>query len=719
MSLSLKRLSVVLLIGALGMGLLEPTQTAFATPLANPDTQTLHVAPSGSDFSACGSEAQPCATLQYTVNKAVSGSTLLVAAGTYTYTGTPLSPTCYTTSTHPAVLCIIDKHLTMRGGYAPGQWIAPDALANPTIIDGQNTNRGIAVLGTDEDELLASLVLEGFTVQNGLAQGATSGADYETSAYGAGIFANSASLDLEQVILRNNLAIGGNTSTSYGGAGVGAGLAINHTPVGTTCNLSQVLFEGNEARGGQGNDRGGSALGGGFYVYSTILNALDVTLKDNIARAGNTTGVGYDSTGLTADGLGGGATIHVDGDARLQRLVATGNQAIGGNAGVQAGHGQGGALFAETATVMTVTDSTIKNNLSLGGNGQTGGIGGGGAIVTTNSTVFIDRTALVANTAIGGVGTNLRGSAGGGALYFLRFTGSRPASIQNSLIADNYIEMGSGPGDPGGGGGGIWAQGVDLNITHTTFANNRMEAGLAYGLAAIFVNFNAPTPSVANISHCIFSDHQNSNPNYIQAAIYTWSGNTVNFNRSLFAANSKNFGGDGTVNGMATLLSAPAAGYISLGAPYYNYHIRQASPGRDQAVGSTTEIDIDLNSRPENGTPDLGFDEYTPFALYAGNGDGTARLNWSKDAGQLAGGVHHYEVVVTCEAGASPPDQGVCDDTIQAGNTTTIFLTGLTNAKHYTATVYAKDNSGVTIATSSLVNIKPTTQLIYLPLVDK
>ncbi|MDD2695466.1 MAG: hypothetical protein PHD58_06055, partial [Anaerolineales bacterium] len=42
---------------------------------ANSEASTLRVSPTGTDASACGSEASPCRTIQYAVNKAASGDT--------------------------------------------------------------------------------------------------------------------------------------------------------------------------------------------------------------------------------------------------------------------------------------------------------------------------------------------------------------------------------------------------------------------------------------------------------------------------------------------------------------------------------------------------------------------------------------------------------------------------------------------------------------------
>ena len=285
----------------------------YAEPSAavNQSSGVIRVALTGSDVSGCGSVDTPCKSIQYAVNSAASGDTILVAAGTYTYPAVgKLNSECYlyTTTEHPPVVCIRSKHLTMRGGYSTSNWSTADPIANPTVIDGQNQHRGISLIGWSATEAKASLHMTGFTVQNGLAQGHSSGTDYQTGAYGGGMLALQAPIALENVRFVSNRAIGGNTTANGGGPGVGGGLAINRGPDGTVSTLENVVFENNEACGGTGPVRGGSALGGGFLAYYAVLEANHITLTNNTAKAGDSNGSGVYI--WSADALGGGAAIH-------------------------------------------------------------------------------------------------------------------------------------------------------------------------------------------------------------------------------------------------------------------------------------------------------------------------------------------------------------------------------------------------------------------------
>jgi hypothetical protein len=202
--------------------------------------------------------------------------------------------------------------------------------------------------------------------------------------------------------------------------------------------------------------------------------------------------------------------------------------------------------------------------------------------------------------------------------------------------------------------------------------------------------------------------------------------NSVMFNHGLFAGNIKNTNANGspmpvgTIDGLSTMASATSAGFISPGSTNYNYHIRIDSPAKEQATGSTTPDDIDGQTRPYNGVYDFGADEYWPFVLSVVPGDGTLGLDWTAGASVLAGGVDHYGIIVTCPAGANPPQEGSCDQPITVGMATSFTLTGLSNSQIYTLTVKAFDSSGILIANSTTMNASPfESYSVYLPLIEK
>ncbi|WP_169976688.1 hypothetical protein [Tautonia rosea] len=103
---------------------------------------------------------------------------------------------------------------------------------------------------------------------------------------------NNHSFHLDHVDLIENKALGGNNGAfSMGGLAVGGGLSISSTAALVTIN--EVLFEANEARGGDGGFAGGSGWGGGLSVSSSNLLLTHVDLESNRAFGGLGTVVGH------------------------------------------------------------------------------------------------------------------------------------------------------------------------------------------------------------------------------------------------------------------------------------------------------------------------------------------------------------------------------------------------------------------------------------------
>ena len=167
-----------------------------ASSLAEPEVKTIHVSTTGTDASGCGiGTAPPCRSIQYAVNLASSGDTILVAEGTYTYNG--IDP-C-TAQVTRSVVCWWDKQLTIHGGYADDNWTVADLANNPTIIDGGSQYRGVIVWRINGT---ASLDMQGFTIQNSRAVGNSTGTEYLRHAFGAGMWATMASVSLKNMIFK-------------------------------------------------------------------------------------------------------------------------------------------------------------------------------------------------------------------------------------------------------------------------------------------------------------------------------------------------------------------------------------------------------------------------------------------------------------------------------------------------------------------------------------
>ncbi len=609
------RFGLRLLTVALFASVLFWNQSALMT--AQAAARTWYVATTGWDGAGCGTSVQPCASIQYAVNQASNGDTLLVAAGTYVFNRN--NDPCSATLGSTAVVCIINKQVTILGGYATANWTYANPSANLTVIDGQSTYRGVWVTMTGP---ATSLRMEGFTIRNGIARGMPARpGDQSIFAFGGGMYIELSLVTLRNIVFDSNQSVGENTNLRYGGAGAGGGLAILSAPNGSS--LEWLTFKNNVARGGSGLERGGYAIGGGLFTYnSTILTARYLTFTGNSAIAGSASGSGIDSvTGELADGQGGGAAFQVGSNVVLQNVTAINNNATGGAAPFgNGGGGFGGGLYAEIAT-LTVYDALVTNNVAQGGNGvnaatltSAAGLAEGGGVLAFNSNFTLERASVINNTARGGTGQVYMGSAGGGRIAIVRLSGSSTSALTNAIIADNLATLGGGTNNSvGGGGGGLWLQGTDTSITHSTIARNRLGNASMGGQGVLLLNYGAATPTVANIAYSIIAEHSNSNN---ESALRVAPNNTANLTRGLWAGNTllsnvgANLGSAGTLNGANTMLSASSAGFVSPGAPNYDYHLQSTSPAKDQAVGSATPMDVDGFAR---NFPDIGAAEWHPM----------------------------------------------------------------------------------------------------------
>ena len=581
----------------------------------------IRVATTGSNSSACGGDASPCRTIQYAVNKASSGDIITVAMGTYTYDPTKNNCTWAITS---AVVCFVDKNLTILGGYTISDWSTADPQNHVTIIDGQNTVRGVIA---EKYNSTASLDMEGFTIQNGLSQGANTTDDYNARGFGGGMWSQKASLILRDMIFKNNRAIGADRNNKFGGYGAGGGLAVeadlnSNLPIV----MENVVFQNNQALGGIGTDRGGIATGGGVFISGAFLTASDLVVDNNLSHAGSSTGIGKDTiTNLWADSLGGGIALAIGSGANLSRITLTNNRTIGGNAGTavssQAGSGLGGAIYIEQASV-NMYDSVIRGNTAQGGTANIGGLAFGGGMNINYATMTVDRTQIVDNLALSGASSNNgnAGQVGGGGIYLAAYEspGSGHLTLTNTVIADNGVQVGT-PGNTNlssGAGMTIWA--VTADIVHCTFNSNQFITAGKAGQAISVEGSGGPTgvAGVANISYTIISNHVNSVWPGDTSALTVYGTSSATLDYVMFFGNSNNTNinnkpvSHGTINQSNILTPPNPIGYISPGDPNYDYHIISSSPAVDQAVGSTTPIDIDGQVRPYGPVSDIGADEY-------------------------------------------------------------------------------------------------------------
>jgi len=576
----------------------------------------------GVDTGDCTNPSSPCKSIQYAINNsdATQLTTIKVARGTYKYQNNVFDP-CQFFLQSPTVVCIINKSLVIIGGYSDNNWISPDPLSNPTIIDGEWQYRGVRVWDSEpQNPPQAGVVMEGFTIRRGIAVGRPQGPDLETFAFGGGMLVDEANLVLRNMRFENNAAYGGGQNNPhYGGAAAGAALAIRKAPNRVV--LDRLLFKENYARGGDGVVRGGPAMGAGLFTSRTSVDAYNLEFYDNAADAGNSSGYGIYS-GERADAFGA-LTIIGYADSNFQNIIAQGNRARGGNAN-NAGGAFGGAIMVEgvpgvdldndgqleSATVR-ITNCRLNNNWTEGGIGQHGGYAAGGAISTIHATIEIDRCKIYYNKAVGGSGSQNQGPVGGGGLHFHNIYYANPSVVlKNSLIVYNQIDSGQGS-TIGGGGGGIWLQGIRATLLHNTIANNCilnsrqffgpaitiLSEGVQSGSQPAFINFN------------IIANHSVScSP--ISGAVFIHQNTVANLDRNVFFGNHQDirlFSSTSVLNGYHTSLFGDPM-FANHAVPTYGFRITAGSIAVNQAFGSTESTDLEAKSRL--GIPDIGAYEF-------------------------------------------------------------------------------------------------------------
>jgi hypothetical protein len=608
-----------------------------------------YIAPTGSDTASCTSPTSPCRTLQYAITQsAASGDEIRLAGGTYSGAGA-----CSAIGSS-AVACILNKQLTVRGGYSTSDWTTSLPTLNLTIIDGQNLRRGLVVERTSGTAPVASLVLENLEVRNGYGPPRTAGTgDALTFGFGGGIDAANSPLTLRGVTLADCRTVGSAAAGDYAGAASGGGLAARNSPSlpVPTITLESVRFLRNVADAGDNSGstgRGGYAHGGGFYTYFVNVSGTDLLFQDNQSLAGSALASdGRSASGERGDALGGAISIEFGSTVSLADAVFSGNLARGGDASSSnsqavAGGAFGGGIQIEGSPLQSsslhVSDSDIVQNYALGGNAFEGGLARGSGVSMNDAPVTLDRVLLIANDAFGGdgaagnggcdAGEGKRGAADGGGATLTRYLGSViPVTLRNTIVADNRSHMGTTGCEPGGGGGGLALDGVDVTLEHVTLAGNSIGSTSMQGSGLVMLSTVAI--STADWSFGIVANHVSPAG---ASAIHAQTGAVVTFDRGLFAGNADdtNSGaaGSGSFSGFDTTTTAASGGFVSPGSPAYDYRLGAGSAAIGAALGSTQTVDFE--GQPRSAPRDLGADELgSPAGIFVDDFETADFRRWS------------------------------------------------------------------------------------------
>jgi hypothetical protein len=228
------------LIGALACGLVLTSAMMLAMPLAiKPafaDPGVLYVAPGGN----CGG-ASPCySTVQAAVDAAVELDTIKVATGTYT--GVQNIPALNTSTFTATQVVAITKSITIKGGYAPPNWVVSSPDTNLTILDAQEQGRVLYIT----------------------TGGAYDSSDLQDVAGGGGC-----TIEGLHVTGGDATGLGGHRFVPGGAGDGGGGICVDNAPT----ILRDCSIYSNTAN-----------YGGGVYMYYRWASLSANTIADNVAN---------------------------------------------------------------------------------------------------------------------------------------------------------------------------------------------------------------------------------------------------------------------------------------------------------------------------------------------------------------------------------------------------------------------------------------------------
>lgn len=336
--------------------------------------------------------------------------------------------------------------------------------AQSSSFQGVSLQAGGALLVDDPG---GSVTVSNCVITHNQAIGAAAGSAGSYVGQGGAIELQAGKLTVSGSTLSGNLALG--TANSSGTPYLGKGGAIDVYSGSLT--LSNSTITGNIAQGAaaQTGFTGGKGMGGAVYVgqYGT-LSLSGTTLSKNkalggagIAGANGTAGAsgsaGTDGTNGGYGGGGYGGAVFSFGALTIQKTTISGNTAQGGAGG---NGGRGGAGGNGTSGV---TAGAAGNGGSGGssGRGAGGGVMSGLANVTTVAapTLTIQNSTISGNVSLGGAAAKAGpagkpGKPGGGTAL--------PGAVGTAGTA---------------AGGGVYAYGSYVTASQITVAKNSSQAG--------------------------------------------------------------------------------------------------------------------------------------------------------------------------------------------------------------------------------------------------
>ncbi|ULQ47301.1 hypothetical protein JN531_003210 [Flagellatimonas centrodinii] len=402
-------------------------------------------------------------------------------------------------------------------------------LANLSLTDGAALTGAAMLIESGQ-----TVSLDGVTVSNnvGVGTGPTQG----------GAIDNSGTLTISGSSFSDNSATGPGgsggaiinsgtllvTDTQFtGNSAIRAGGAIEDRSGTSAVTLIDVTMDGNSAGPTPGNGGGlhitgagtDTLVNGGLYQNNTAQNEGGALWND----AGSTMTIGDSPAGdarflgnvaLGTGANNGGGALFNNGRALLTDptlpapIMVVRNAVIDGNSAVQ-GAGSGGGIL-NLVGQLTLSDSTLSNNLANRAGGGLEDVSGLPAVNTTETVVT--NVVFTGNDALGngppgnggaihitdGAGTSLTTISGGSAIgnraqeggAFWNNTGRMVVdgtAIRDNEARGNPFPMPLANGQTFRGGGGLFNQGGTLEVVNATIAGNRATGDQGSG-GGIFSN---------------------------------------------------------------------------------------------------------------------------------------------------------------------------------------------------------------------------------------
>ena len=380
------------------------------------------------------------------------------------------------------------------------------------------TTSGVTVILQD------LLIQNGEAVDDGTSGKSTNPATQNSPGTGGGILNNGGSLTLTNVSIEACEAIGkGDTIVNEHTTLEARGGALASFAGTGNVIISNSRFYANGANGGNGgnfnNADGSAAKGGAIYLDNGTLN-INLSQIDSSSAAGGDGG-NQDQNGQTNGGFGGlaqggglwvgsGATATVNNTTFESTFASGGQSGTGGNGANPGGEASGGGVYSLGNT--TITNSTFHLAGAFGGNGGNafgttclgahnagdGGAARGGAIFADSGSLIVNTVTFANNSAVGGNGGNggqtdgglncgMHGAGGlahGGALA----NNAATINLKHGTLSGNNAQAGDTGVNQGGAnkpprdaaegtGGGIRVGPASVTLENTIIAGNTAANG--------------------------------------------------------------------------------------------------------------------------------------------------------------------------------------------------------------------------------------------------